>query len=84
MILSKKRIELVNELSKETVETYVNIEVLARQSTAAGSETNEVCKDKMYLYAREILSFCLLWHGFHDEVSEGDEDRVLQYWKFYS
>ena len=33
------------------------------------------CKDKMYLYAREILynlSLCLLWRGFHDAVSEGD------------
>ena len=82
MILSKKRIESVTELSKEIVETYVNIKVPVHQSTATGSETNEVCKDKMHLYAREILSLCLLWRGFHDAVSEGDGDRVLRYWKF--
>lgn len=24
---------------------------------------------------------CLLWHGFHDAVKEGDGDRIVLYWK---
>ena len=36
----------------------------------------------MFLYAREVLTLCLLWHGYHDAISEGDGDRVLQYWRF--
>ena len=36
----------------------------------------------MFLYAREVLSLCLLWHGYHDAISEGHGDRVLRYWRF--
>ena len=24
---------------------------------------------------------CLLWHGFHDAIKEGDGDRIVLYWK---
>ena len=78
-ILSKKTIESVIELSKEIVETYLNINIPTEDSTR--SETNKV-KDKMFLYAREVLTLCLLWHGYHDAISEGDGDRVLRYWRF--
>ena len=78
-ILSKKTIESVTELSKEIVDTYLNINIPTEDST--GSETNKV-KDKMFLYAREVLTLCLLWHGYHDAISEGDGDRVLRYWRF--
>ena len=77
-ILSKKTIKSFAELSKEIVETYLNIKILTKPSTGTGSETDGVCKDKMFLYAREvILSLCLLWHGYHDAISEGDGDRMF-------
>ena len=67
------------ELSKEIVETYLNIKIPTKRSTDTGNETNGVCKDEMLLYAREVLSLCLLWHGYHDAISEGDGNRVLRY-----
>lgn len=35
----------------------------------------------VYIYATELLSLGLLWHGFHDAIKEGDSDRILCYWK---
>ena len=67
-ILSKKTVQLAAEISKEIVETYLNIKIPTENSTR--SET----KDKMFLYAREVLTLCLLWHGYHDAISEGDGD----------
>ena len=72
-ILSKKTVQSAAEISKEIVETYLNIKIPSENSTR--SET----KDK---YAREVLTLCLLWHGYHDAISEGDGDKVLRYWRF--
>ena len=38
--------------------------------------------DKVHLYATEVLTLGLLWHGYHDAIKEGDGDRVYLYWKF--
>ena len=38
--------------------------------------------DKVYLYAVELLSVALLWHGFHDAINKGDGETLLHYWKF--
>ena len=27
------------------------------------------------------MTLCLIWHGFHDAIQEGDGDRVMRYWK---
>ena len=35
----------------------------------------------VYIYATELLSLGLLWHGFHDAIREADGDRILRYWK---
>ena len=43
-----------------------------------GIQTN----DSVYLYATDVLSVGLIWHGFHDAIREGDGDRVFTYWKF--
>ena len=34
------------------------------------------------IYATELLSLGLLWHGFYDAVKEGDGDRIIRYLKF--
>ena len=47
-ILSKKTIKSVAELSKEIVETYLNIIIPIKPFTSTVSETNGVCKDKMF------------------------------------
>ena len=38
--------------------------------------------DGVYVYATEMLTLGLIWHGFHDSNKEGDGDRILRYWKF--
>ena len=38
--------------------------------------------DGVYLYATELLTLGLLWHGFHDSSKEGDGERILRHWKF--
>ena len=77
-ILSKKTILSAADVSKEIVETYLNIKIPTDLEDSTTSET----KDKIYLYAREVLTLCLLWQGYHDAISEGDGDRVMRYWRF--
>lgn len=36
-----------------------------------------MCDDEVLLYATEVLSLGLLWHGFHDAVKEADGDRII-------
>jgi len=38
--------------------------------------------DKVHLYATQILTLGLLWHGFNDAIREGDGDRIMIYYKF--
>ena len=38
-------------------------------------------EDKVYVYATELLSLGILWHGFHDSIREGDGNHILCYWK---
>ena len=40
------------------------------------------CDDGVQMYAEELLSLGLLWHGFHNATREGDGERLLRYWKF--
>ena len=37
--------------------------------------------DSRFNYATDVLTMCLLWHGFHDAVKEGDGDRIIMYWR---
>ena len=39
------------------------------------------CSDSVYLYATEVLSLGMIWHGYHDSTKEFDGDRLLMYWK---
>ena len=35
-------------------------------------------KDGVHLYAKELLTLGLVWHGFHDASREGDGDRLFR------
>ncbi len=37
--------------------------------------------DLIYVYASELVTLGLLWHGYHDAIREGDGDRILRCWK---
>ena len=68
--------ESVAELAKMIVVNYIRLPRIDDQD-------NEKCDDGVYLYAIELLSLGLLWHGFHDAIREGDGERILRYWNFF-
>lgn len=62
-------------LSKSIVSNYVLLPDFSKQS-------QEESPDLVNVYAMEVISLGLLWHGYHDAIREGDGDRILRYWKF--
>lgn len=63
----------VMDLAKSIVDKFVRL---------PNTTPMEECDDGVYVYATELLSLALLWHGFHDSTRESDGDRLLRYWKF--
>jgi len=49
-----------NEIVKLLVKQFVKINLQEQESTLPG--------DSVYAYATDLLSTCLLWHGFHDAM----------------
>jgi len=66
--------QLASELAKVIVDKYVSIPNTTDKKAPDSTDT-------VYLYATEVITLGLLWHGFHDAMKEGDGDRILQYWK---
>lgn len=78
-ILNLQSVESVQELAKMIVVNFtrfpaINDSIPSTPSTAV---------DGIYVYATELLSLGLIWHGFHDAIRDGDGDRILRYWKFF-
>lgn len=72
------------ELAKLIVTNYVYFpehKELPKKNNRKKTKIDKV--DKVNLYARELLTLSLLWHGFHDATCEGDGERLLTYWKFF-
>ena len=67
--------QLTSELAKVIVDKYVSIPNMTDKKAPDSTDT-------VYLYATEVITLGLLWHGFHDAIKEGDGDRILRYWKF--
>lgn len=65
----------VTELAKVIIERYTTF-------TRSDDAMPKSYEDEVYLYATEVLSLSLIWHGFHDAVKEADGERILRYWKF--
>ena len=59
-------------MAKKIVEKFVQL-----PSESSGGVEN----DCVHVYAKEMLTLGLLWHGFHDAIKEGDGDRILIHWK---
>ncbi len=64
----------VKKMAKLIVDKFIH----EPNPTSTASTTGD---DTIHLYATELLSLGLLWHGFHDAVKESDGDRILRYWK---
>ena len=65
-------------LSQRVVKRFAKMYLSAEQESKESSPID----DMVYNYSTDLLTFCLLWHGFHDATREGDGDRILRYWKF--
>ena len=64
-------------LAKRIVEQgFVKINLPGEQNV------DSLCNDMVYNYSTDLVTFCLLWHGFHDFIREEDGNRILRYWKF--
>ena len=66
----------VHILAKLIIAEFVR---LPNMSSSPKSESDDGVHN---MYAVELLSLGLLWHGFRDAIREGDGDRILRYWKF--
>ena len=73
-ILNDKQYDNVEDLAKEIIVRYLFLH----------PDDKVVTKDKKYLYAQQVLTLTFLWRGFNDAVHEGDGDRLLIYWKFFT
>ena len=62
----------VMELAKAIVVNYVRFPRINKNEP-------EECDDRVYMYATELLSLSIVWHGFHDSIREGNGDRILRY-----
>jgi len=67
--------------AKSIVERFVNIK-LPPSTDEPSDDVLDEDSDEAYNYATDLLTFCLIWHGFHDSVKEGDGNRIMKYWKF--
>ena len=56
-------------MSEDLVEKFVQITVLLSLSAIAAC-----VKDRIFLYATEVLTLGLIWENFHDAIKEGDGD----------
>lgn len=65
----------VKQLAKQIVDKFVHVPNLTTKAAPSSDDT-------IQLYATELLSLGLLWHGFHDAIREADGDRILRYWRF--
>ena len=68
----------VFDLAESIVDKYVRL-----PKTSTTTQSADQCQDGVYVYATELLSLGLLWHGFHDAIKEGDRERILRYWKMF-
>ena len=46
-------------------------------------QAQPMASDGVAMYAKELLSLCLLYSEFRDAIREGDGDRVFSCWKFF-
>jgi len=61
-------------VAHKIVHNFVHIGY-SNEPTVSGSN------DKGFEYTKDLFTMCLVWHGFHDAVQEGDGDRIVMYWK---
>lgn len=76
-ILQYMDITSASELAEKILVNFVHL-TSPLESKPANPEPIE---DGVQLYAMELLSLSLIWHGYHDAIREGDGERIIRYWK---
>ena len=76
ILANNSHIDSGSVLADEVLEKFLQLNIPG--DDFKGLKTN----DSVYLYAADVLSLGLIWHGYHDAIREGDGDRVFTYWKF--
>ena len=79
-ILSLTSVNSVSDLAKAITTNFTYVSQLDFSQQI--SEKQKAVDDGVHLYAVELLTLGLLWHGFHDAIKEGDGERIMRYWKF--
>jgi len=72
----QKGVTSTTNLATAIVDEYIHLPRPDNETVPKETE------DGVFLYASEILSLGLLWHGFHDAIREADGERIINYWKF--
>ena len=67
--------ESVVYIAKAIVNNYVLLSSISDKSVKPNNP------DQVHLYAKELLTLSLIWHGFHDAIKNSDGDRIFRYWK---
>lgn len=70
------------EMANMIVSKFIKISIAASTSTTSNNPTAIPQASGANLYAMDLVTLGLLWHGFHDAIREGDGNRILMYWKF--
>jgi L1 cell adhesion molecule like protein len=68
--------ESVMSIAKAIVNNYVLLSPIGDKSKKMQNNP-----DQVHLYAKELLTFSLIWYGFHDSIKHSDGVRIYRYWK---
>ena len=82
-VAAAKVIQSVNPLSSVSELSRAVVASFTRLPQVSSTQKPEACEDGIHMYAVELLTLGLLWHGFHDAIREGDGERIIRYWKFF-
>ena len=69
-----------SDLARRIVVNFVHIELASEPEVPPdplSSDHEDIDKVQLHMH----LNSCLIWHGFHDSIREGDGDRIIRYWK---
>lgn len=83
-ILDCTPVSSVSDLARRIVVNFVHLELASESEVPpplSDSDEDSEDIDRVQIYASELLSLSLIWHGFHDSIREGDGDRIIRYWK---
>lgn len=81
----EKRSDILETVTREIVLRFIDTKPgLSDQKSRKSKKNKDAEKegDKVYDYARELLSYGLLYKCFADSIREGDGKRILCCWKF--